>query len=65
MEESLLLKAMELKGILHQEITYQEDVLENAGECFDGHSEDVHNSKTLLNAVDKFIAFRVRDRKEN
>lgn len=62
MEESSLLKAMELKGLLHQEISYQEGVLENAGECYDGHSEDVHNCKTLLNAVDKFITTSVRDR---
>lgn len=47
--------ALELEGQLLQEIAYQEQVLENAGECYDGHSEDVNDCKVLLTAIQTFI----------
>ena len=61
-KETSYKKAIELKGILYRDIAYQEDVLENAGECYDGHSKDLADAKTLLNAVDFYIDSVERER---
>jgi hypothetical protein len=62
MKETSYKKAIELSVQLSQEIGYQERVYETAGECYDGHSQDIHDSKKLLNAVDTFIASCERNR---
>jgi hypothetical protein len=59
------IKALELKGELLQEIGYQEKVLENAGECYDGHYKDIDDCKKLLSAVDTFLSSVKQKNKED
>ena len=47
-------KALELEAGLLQEISYQEGVLDIAGECYEGHNKDVQDLKNLLKAIREY-----------